>query len=488
MSAPAMTPASHPLHPSAPDAVVVGSGPNGLAAAIVLAQAGRSVRLLEAEATLGGAARSGELTLPGFIHDLGSAIHPLAAGSPFFRTLPLARHGLEWAQPEVAVAHPFDDGSAAALYPSLDRTCANLGADGDAYGRLMTPFVRKFDALADEFLQPMLHLPRHPFLLAGFGLAALQPAASLARRLFRGEHARGLFAGLAAHSFLPLDAPVTTGFALVLGAAGHAVGWPLPWGGAQKIADALAAVLRELGGEIETHRRVDSLRDAPSARAVLMDLTAWNAARVAGSTLPARYRRRLERFPHGPGIFKVDYALAGPIPWSADSCRRAGTVHLGGSLEEVAASERAVAGGGISAKPFVLLAQQSLFDPSRAPAGQHTAWAYCHVPYGSAADLTPAIDAQIERFAPGFKERVLARRVSGPVELAAANANLAGGDISGGSTSLWRLLARPVLSALPYRMPAKGLYLCSSSTPPGGGVHGMCGYHAARAALAREWK
>ena len=481
-----MAPLSSPVGPSAPDAVVVGSGPNGLAAAIVLAQAGRSVRLLEAQATLGGGARSGELTLPGFIHDLGSAIHPLALGSPFFRTLPLARHGLEWVQPEVAVAHPFDDGSAAALYPSLERTCASLGGDGDAYGRLMTPFVRKFDALAGEFLQPMLHLPRHPFLLAAFGLAALQPAASLARRLFRGEHARGLFAGLAAHSFLPLEAPVTTGFALVLGSAGHAVGWPLPKGGSQKISDALAALLRELGGEIETGRRIDRLQDAPPARATLLDLTAWDAARVAGSALPARYRRRLERFPHGPGIFKLDYALAGPIPWLADPCRRAGTVHLGGSLEEVAASERDVASGRVPAKPFVLLAQQSLFDPSRAPAGQQTVWAYCHVPYGCTADLTAAIEAQIERFAPGFRALVLSRRASGPAPLAAENANLAGGDISGGGTDLWHLLSRPVLSATPYRMPARGLYLCSSSTPPGGGVHGMCGFHAARAALARE--
>ena len=488
MPAPAPAPASRPLRPSAPDALVVGSGPNGLAAAVAVAQAGRSVRVLEAQATLGGGARSGELTLPGFLHDLGSAIHPLALGSPFFRTLPLERHGLEWIQPEVAVAHPFDDGSAAALYPSLDRTCAGLGADGDAYGRLMTPFVRRFDALASEFLQPMLHVPRHPFLLARFGLAALQPATLLARRLFRGEAARGLFAGLAAHSFLPLEAPVTTGFALVLGSAGHALGWPLPRGGSQKISDALAAVLRELGGEIETGRRVDTLDDAPPARATLLDVTAWSAARIAGGALPARARRRLERFPHGPGICKVDYALSGPIPWRADACRRAGTVHLGGSLEEVAASERDVAAGRVSGKPFVLLAQQSLFDPTRAPAGQQTVWAYCHVPHGCAADASPAIDAQIERFAPGFRDLVLSRRVSGPAQLAAGNANLAGGDISGGSNDLWHLLARPTLSATPYRLGVRGLYLCSSSTPPGGGVHGMCGYHAARAALARELK
>ena len=469
------------------DAVVVGSGPNGLAAAITLARAGHSVRVLEAEATVGGGARSGELTLPGFVHDLGSAIHPLGIGSPFFRTLPLSEHGLEWIQPEVTVAHPFDDGSAAALYPSLERTCASLGADGPAYRRLMSPFVQRWEALADEFLQPLPHVPRHPFLLAGFGLAGLQPAAGLAKVLFRGEHARGLFAGLAAHSFLPLEAPGTSAFALVLGTAGHAVGWPLPRGGAQKISDALAGVLRGLGGEIETGRRVRDLRaDVPPARATLLDLTAWCAAEVAGSRLPSAYRRRLARFPHGPGIFKVDYALDGPIPWRAAECRSAGTVHLGGSLDEVAAGERAVTRGTMPARPFVLLAQQSLFDATRTPSGKHTVWAYCHVPHGCTVDGTAVIEAQIERFAPGFGALVLARHVSGPVQLEAGNANLVGGDISGGSTDLWHLLARPRVSANPYRMPGDGLYLCSSSTPPGGGVHGMCGYHAARAALARE--
>ena len=473
---------------STPDAIVVGSGPNGLAAAITLARAGRSVRVLEAQPTLGGGARSAELTLPGFVHDLGSAIHPLGIGSPFFQTLPLERHGLTWIQPEIAVAHPFDDGTAAALYPSLDQTCDALGEDGSAYRKLMSPLVKRWQALSAEFLQPMLHFPRHPFLLAGFGLAAVQPATFLARRLFRGEPARGLFAGLAAHSFLPLEAPGTTAFALVLGAAGHAVGWPLPRGGSQRISDALAGVLRELGGEIETDHPVADLRELPPTRATLLDLSVWRAAAVAGSRLPAPYRRRLERFPHGPGVFKVDYALDGPIPWTADECRRAGTVHLGGSLDEVATSERDTTQGKLSARPFVLLAQQSLFDPTRAPTGKHTVWAYCHVPLGCKEDRTAAIEAQIERFAPGFSGKILARHSSAPARLEAINANLGGGDISGGGTDLWHLLARPTLSANPYRMHGDGLYLCSSSTPPGGGVHGMCGHLAARAALAREWR
>ena len=472
---------------SSPDALVVGAGPNGLAAAITLAQAGRSVRVYEAQATVGGGARSAALTLPGFVHDLGSAIHPLGLGSPFFKTLGLERHGLEWLQPEVAVAHPFDDGTAAALYPSLEKTCEALGKDGAAYRKLMGPLVRRWEALAGEFLQPMIHLPRHPFLLAAFGLAALQPSTFLARRLFHGEHARGLFAGLAAHSFLPLEAPATTAFALVLGSAGHAVGWPLPRGGAQKISDALASVLRELGGEIVTGQRVSSARELPETRATLLDLTTWQAAKVADSMLPDAYRKKLERFPHGPGIWKIDYALDGPVPWTADACRRAGTVHLGGTLDEVAEGERDTNRGRMPARPFVLVAQHGVCDPSRAPAGQQTLWAYCHIPRGYKGDCTAAIEAQIERFAPGFGARVLARHVSGPKRLELENANLAGGDISGGNTDLWHLVARPIASANPYRMPGDaGLYLCSSSTPPGGGVHGMCGHLAARAALRRE--
>lgn len=472
--------------PNGAEAIVVGSGPNGLAAALTLAEAGRRVRVIEAQSTIGGGARSAALTLRGFLHDLGSAIHPMAVGSPFFQHAALEAHGLAWIHPEFPLAHPLDDGSAAVLHRSLSATCDAFGPDGNAWRSLMAPFVENWDALAGEILQPMLHFPRHPFQLARFGMLALQPATRLARRHFRGDAAQALFAGLAGHSFLPLDAPGSAAVALVLGSAGHAVGWPLPRGGAQSIADALAASLRARGGEIETGRPVNDVRDLPRADATLLDVSAWEAARVATAVLPARYRKMLERFRHGPGIFKVDYALDAPIPWTAEECRRAGTVHLGGTLTEIARAEAQVACGEVPPSPFVLLAQPSLFDPTRAPAGKHVAWAYCHIPFGCPADMNSAIEAQIERFAPGFRERVLARHVSTPATLAAQNANLAGGDISGGAVDLWQLLARPVLSFDPYRMPVPGLYLCSSSTPPAGGVHGMCGYNAARSVLRRE--
>ena len=468
------------------DAIIVGSGPNGLAAAITLAREGRSVRVLEAQPTIGGGARSAELTLPEFVHDCCSAIYPLAICSPFFRSLSLARHGLDWIQPELALAHPLDDGSAAILSLSLEDTCVSLGEDGRAYRQLMDPLLRKWEMLVDEFLQPIVHFPRHPWLLARFGSLAVQSAATLAQRQFRGERARALFAGLAAHSFLPLEAPGSASFGLVLAIMGHAVGWPLPRGGSQKISDALAEQLRELGGLIETRHSVQDIQKLENARAVLLDLTSWRAARVAGRRLPTAYRERLERFPHGPSVFKMDYALNGPIPWKVGACRRAGTVHLGGTLVEIAASEREVARGKIPSRPFVLLAQQSVFDQTRAPAGKHTAWAYCHVPRGCRADVSAAVETQIERFAPGFSTLILARYVSSPSILESHNANLDGGDISGGANDLRHLFARPILSAVPYRTPARGLYLCSSSTPPGGGVHGMCGYYAARAALARE--
>ncbi len=465
------------------DAVVVGSGPNGLAAAITLARAGVSVLVLEANATIGGGARSAELTLPGFVHDVCSAVHPLAAGSPFFKTLPLERFGLDWIQPEIPLAHPLDDGSAVALQRDVDLTAHSLANDARAYGNLMKPLTLDWEKLAPEFLQPMLHLPRHPFALGRFGLRALCPATLLTRLLFKNEPARALIAGIAAHSFLPLESPVSSAFALVLGAAGHAVGWPVPRGGSQSIANALADHFLALGGKIEIGQRIENLNQLPKSRATLFDTTVWQFARVAGDRLPNGYRRRLESFKHAPGIFKIDYALSSPIPWKAEECRRAGTVHLGGTIDEIANAERDVARGKVPERPFVLVAQQSLFDETRAPGGQHTLWAYCHVPFGCKIDMSERIESQIERFAPGFRDCILARHKMSAIDLEKSNQNLAGGDINGGAANLWQLIARPVLSPTPYRTLLSGVYLCSSSTPPGGGVHGMCGYHAARAAL-----
>jgi phytoene dehydrogenase-like protein len=465
------------------DAIIVGSGPNGLAAAITLARAGCSVLVCEANATIGGGARSAELTLPGFVHDVCSAVHPLAAASPFFETLPLERFGLKWIQPEIPLAHPLDDASAACLYQDVDYTAEQLGRDSRGYRSLMQPLARKWQHLAIEFLQPMLHLPRHPFTLARFGIPAICPATSLAKFLFKDEPARALFAGLAAHSFLPLQAPVSSAFALVLGLAGHVVGWPIPRGGSQQISNALAGYLRELGGNIEVNRPIENLNQLPRSRAVLLDISVWEFLRIAGKRLPPRYRRRLELFRHAPGIFKIDYALSEPIPWKADACRHAGTIHLGGNIDAIAAAERDVSRGKIPERPFVLVAQQSLFDETRAPRGQHTLWAYCHVPFGADGDMSEKIESQIERFASGFRDCILARNKMGAADLARSNANLTGGDISGGAADLAQLIARPILSATPYRTPLAGVYLCSASTPPGGGVHGMCGYHAARAAL-----
>ena len=465
------------------DAIVVGSGPNGLAAAITLARAGIQVRVLEANSTIGGGARSGELTLPDFVHDLCSAIHPLARGSPFFRILPLNGFGLKWIQPPIALAHPLDDGGAVCLRQSMEETADSLGEDGSGYRRLMQPLARNWQELAAEFLQPMLHLPRHPFALARFGFNALAPASTLAKLRFRTPAARALFAGIAAHSFLPLTAPASAAFGLVLGAAGHAVGWPLPQGGAQAISNALTGYLQSLGGEIETNCRVETLAQLPPARATLFDTSCWQFATIAKGKLPASYLRRLTNFPHAPGVFKIDYALSAPVPWRAQECRLAGTLHLGGTLEEITQSEQTIARGRIPERPFVLVAQQSLFDSKRAPEGKQTLWAYCHVPHASAHDMTEAIETQIERFAPGFRDCVLARHSRTAANYAATNSNMIGGDINGGANDLWHLFARPVISPVPYRTPIAGVYLCSSSTPPGGGVHGMCGYHAARAAL-----
>jgi phytoene dehydrogenase-like protein len=441
------------------------------------------VLVLEANSTIGGGARSAELTLPGFLHDVCSAVHPLAVSSPFFKALPLERFGLEWIQPEIPLAHPLDDGSAACLYKDIDLTAEKLGNDSRAYRRLMGPLARNWEKLAVEFLRPMLHLPKHPVALARFGVAAICPATLLAKFLFRREPARALFAGIAAHSFLPLEAPVSSAFALVLGLAGHAVGWPIPRGGSQQIANALANYLRELGGKIEISRRVESLNDLPKSRAVLLDISVWEFLRIAGEQLPPAYRHRLERFRHGPGVFKIDYVLSEPIPWKAEPCRRAGTIHLGGTMDEIAAAERDVSDGKVPERPFVLVAQQSLFDETRAPRGQHTLWAYCHVPFDCKLDASDRIESQIQRFAPDFRDCILARHKMGPTDLEKSNPNLAGGDISGGAANLMQLIARPIFSPTPYRTPLHGVYLCSASTPPGGGVHGMCGYHAARAAL-----
>ncbi|WP_077130076.1 phytoene desaturase family protein [Spirosoma montaniterrae] len=468
------------------DAVVVGSGPNGLAAAITLQHAGLSVLLLEAKKTVGGGMRTAELTLPGFRHDICSAIHPMGVNSPFFRQLPLSDFGLTYIEPPIAAAHPFDNGTAALLRHSILETAHGLGIDAEAYTRLVAPIRERWADIEASVLGP---LTLHPRLLniMSFGLKALMPAEWLANALFRGEAARGLFAGMAAHSLLPLNQLTTSAIGLVLMTQAHLKGWPMPKGGSQAIADALAGYFVSLGGKIETGIRVKSLRQLPLARAVLFDLTPTQLLNIAGHRLSALYRWQLKRYRHGAGVFKVDYALDGPVPFKNESCGHAGTVHVGGTLAEIAAAERAVARGQHPERPFVLLAQQSRFDPTRAPAGKHTAWAYCHVPNGSTVDMTAAIERQIERFAPGFRDRVLARHTLNTADLEHYNPNYRGGDINGGRADLTQLFTRPALRASPYRTSARGLYLCSSSTPPGGGVHGLCGYHAAQQALRDEF-
>jgi phytoene dehydrogenase-like protein len=452
--------------------VVIGSGPNGLAAAIVLARAGQAVTLYEGAPTIGGGARSAELTLPGFVHDICSAVHPLAVCSPCFEQFPLAAHGLEWVHPDVPLAHPLDDGTAVLLERSIGRTAANLGAnpgkDGEAWRALFEPFADAWPRLRHDVLAP-LGVPRHPLLLAKFGMAGVRPARRLAETRFRGERARALFAGLAAHSTLPLEAPLSAAVGLVLGVCAHTGGWPFPRGGAQRIADALAACLRSLGGEIRTASPVTSLPDAP---VVMCDVTPRQMLELAGKRFPAAFRTALGRYRYGPGAFKVDWALDGPIPWRAQECGRAGTVHLGGTLDEIAQWEARHTG-----RPFVLLVQHTLFDPTRAPHGKHTAWAYCHVPNGSAADMTDAIEAQVERFAPGFRQRILRRHVFSPAAMESHNPNLVGGDFNGGALDIRQFFLRPTRRL--YGTPLPGVYFCGSSTPPGGGVHGMCGFHAA---------
>jgi phytoene dehydrogenase-like protein len=455
-----------------------------LAAAVALAQRGRSVRVVEAAETVGGGTRSAALTLPGFVHDVCSAVHPMAVASPFFKTLPLADHGLEWVHPETPLAHPLDDGTAAVLERGVDATAEALGSDARAYRRLMGPLVAGAAGLFDDLLGP-IRIARHPFLAMRFGLRAVWSARGLANGWFREEPARALIAGLAAHSVLPLDQSPGAAIAMMLGLAGHAAGWPFPRGGAQKIPDALASLLRSLGGEIEIGRRVSSVDDLPPSRTVLLDVTPRQVLALAGHRLPSRYKRALARYRYGPGVFKVDWALAGPIPWRAAGCRRAGTVHVGGTFDEIAAAELAPWRGEHASRPFVLLAQPTPFDPSRAPDGKHTAWGYCHVPNGSAVDMTDPIEAQVERFAPGFRDLILARHTMTTAAMEAYNANYIGGDIGGGVVDWWQLFTRPVARLNPYTTPNPGLFICSASTPPGGGVHGMCGYFAARAALKR---
>lgn len=464
-------------------AIVIGSGPNGLAAAIVLAQAGLDVEVRETASTPGGGARSGELTLPGFIHDLGSAVHPMALSSPFFSTLPLGEHGLEWILPEASLAHPLDDGTAVMLERDVARTAAQFdSSDAQAYRKLFQPLVTHWEALKQELLKPVVRIPHHPFLLGRFGLQGIQPATLLARSSFRNPGARALFAGSAAHSFLKLESPLSSAFGLMLSAAGHAVGWPVPKGGSQQITNALAGVLSSLGGRIVTSARVDKLDELGSPDLTLCDVTPRQFLQLADRQLAGRpFRQLLERYRYGPGVFKVDWALRESIPWTAKECLRAGTVHLGGTLDEIAASERAVWRGTPLDKPFVLLSQPSLFDPTRAPAGQHTAWAYCHVPNSWQGSMLAPIEAQVERYAPGFRDCILATSVGNPFDMERWNENLIGGDINGGAINIGQFFLRPTWRT--YGTPLHGVYLCSSSTPPGGAVHGMCGYHAARRAL-----
>ena len=466
------------------DGVVVGSGPNGLAAAIELARNDRSVLVLEQAPTLGGGLRSAEVTLPGYVHDICAAVVPLTVGSPFLRTLPLADFGLELAYSEHALAHPLDDGTAVVLDRSVERTAAGLGADGASYMRLMQPLVRTSREVIDHVLGP-LHLPRHPLALARFGAVGLLPATVLAHIAFRGARAQALLAGMSAHAILPLERPITAAFGLIMGMLGHTVGWPIVRGGSHRLAEALVGYLAALGGELRPNAGVTALDELPDSRVAVLDLTPRQALAVGGTRWRAGYRRQLARYRYGPGVCKVDWALDAPVPWTAPACRSSTSVHLGGTLAEIASGEAAVWRGEHPARPFVIFVQPTVVDPTRAPAGRHTAWAYCHVPNGSRRDMTAEIEAQVERFAPGFTARILARKTMTAPEMAAYNPNYVGGDINGGVQDLLQLWTRPVARPVPYSTPDPRVFLCSSSTPPGGGVHGMCGFHAARAALRR---
>lgn len=469
------------------DAVIVGSGPNGLAAAITIARTGRKALVIEANDVIGGGLATEELTLPGFHHDVFSAVHPFGVASPFFGELPLAEHGLAWVEPDAPFAHPLDHGDAVVAETSVAATATSLGTDGDRYRQLFTPLVDRWDEIARDILRPLVAIPNHPVTLARFGVRALPPARLLAAFAFRNERTRAFLAGLAAHVNMPLERLATSAPMLVLGIMAHRVNWPFPKGGAHSLAAALAGHFRSLGGEIETGFRVHSLKELPPADAYLLDVTPRRFVAMAGNDLPAGYRWWLERFRPGPGVFKIDLALDGPIPWRNERVARAGTVHLGGSMREIAGSESAVARGRTPEQPYVLLAQPSSFDPTRAPKGMHTVWAYCHVPAGSAVDMTERTIDQIERFAPGVRDRIMASHTSDPANLVRRNANLIGGDPGGGAQTLWQTVARPVPTPTPYATPLPGVYLCSASTPPGPGVHGMCGFNAATLALRRTF-
>lgn len=464
------------------DAVVIGSGPNGLSAAVRLAEAGRSVLVLEQADVIGGGTRSAELTLPGYVHDVCAAVHALGVSAPAMSLDTLGEHGLRWVWPEIPLAHPLDGGRAGVLYRSVDDTAAALGADGRAWRRLFGPLVENWPKVLPQLLGPVISVPRHPIAMARFGVHALQPASWVAKR-FENDEAAALFGGCAAHAILPLTRPLTAAFGLMLAGSAHADGWPVAAGGSQAVADALAARLGQLGGTIRTGVHVRSLADLPAHGVALFDTNPAQLASIAGDALPARYRKRLNRFHHGPGAFKIDYALDGPVPWENDDCRRAGTVHVIGTLAELVAAEAEVAAGRMPERPYVLVVQSSIFDPSRAPDGKHTLWAYAHVPHGFDGDATEAIEQQIERFAPGFRDVVLARHVTAPHGLAAYNPNYVGGDIAGGAHSGLQLVFRPTIALRPYATPNPSLFLCSASTPPGAGVHGMCGRHAADRAL-----
>ncbi len=465
------------------DAVVVGAGPNGLSAAIVLAQAGKSVLVTEARATVGGGVRSAELTLPGFVHDVCSTAYPLGASSPFFNALPLEKYGLDWVHPTAPVTHPLEDGTLSVLYRSVSKTADGLDSDAAAYRKFMTPLVAEWDGVVEYVLSPFRGMPRHPLAAMRFGLSGIKSVESLARGKFRSERARALFAGIGAHSMLPIDRRFTGAVGLVLGIAGHSAGWPFARGGAQSITNALALYLESIGGEIVTNWQIDSLDALPRSRVVLCDISPAQFLKLAGDKLQGQYRKRLGAFRYGVGVFKIDYALEGPIPWKSPETAWGGTVHVGGDLREIAEAEAAVWGGKVPERPFLLVAQPSLFDASRASAGKQTAWVYTHVPGGSTFDATDRIEAQIERFAPGFRDLILARHIMTPAALQEYNANYIGGDINGGVQDARQMFARPMLRWDPYSTPIKGVYLCSASTPPGGGVHGMCGFHAARSAL-----